>query len=47
MKNLLNINPLNAELNPIYNLLAILGGTSIVVVSRLRLKEAYFFNNIY
>jgi len=28
-------NPLNAELNPIYHLLALLGGATIVVVSRL------------
>ena len=34
----LNINPLNAELNPICHLLALLGGTTIVVVSRLRVK---------
>ena len=32
------INPLNAELNPICHLLALLGGTTIVVVSRLRVK---------
>ena len=31
-------NPLNAELNPICHLLALLGGTTIVVVSRLRVK---------
>jgi len=30
------INPLNAELNPICHLLAVLGGATIVVVSRLR-----------
>ena len=29
-------NPLNAELNPICHLLALLGGATIVVVSRLR-----------
>jgi hypothetical protein len=34
-----NINPLNAELNPICHLLALLGGATIVVVSRLRVKE--------
>jgi len=33
---LYNINPLNAELNPICHLLALLGGATIVVVSRLR-----------
>jgi hypothetical protein len=30
------INPLNAELNPICHLLALLGGATILVVSRLR-----------
>ena len=34
-----DINPLNAELNPICHLLALLGGATIVVVSRLRVKE--------
>jgi hypothetical protein len=33
------INPLNAELNPICRLLALLGGATIVVVSRLRVKN--------
>jgi hypothetical protein len=33
-----HINPLNAELNPICHLLALLGGATIVVVSRLRVK---------
>ena len=32
------INPLNTELNPICHLLALLGGATIVVVSRLRVK---------
>jgi hypothetical protein len=32
------INPLNAELNPICYLLALLGGATIVDVSRLRVK---------
>jgi len=31
-------NPLNSELNPICHLLALLGGATIVVVSRLRVK---------
>jgi hypothetical protein len=31
-------NHLNAELNPICHLLALLGGATIVVVSRLRVK---------
>ena len=34
----LHINPLNAELNPTCHLLALLGGATIVVVSRLRVK---------
>ena len=33
-----DFNPLNAELNPICHLLALLGGATIVVVSRLRVK---------
>ena len=33
------INPLNAELNPICHLLALLVGATIVVVSRLRVKH--------
>jgi len=33
-------NHLNAELNPICHLLALLGGATIVVVSRLRVKIA-------
>ena len=33
------INPLNAELNPICHLLALLGGATIVVVSRLRVNR--------
>jgi len=32
------INPSNSELNPICHLLALLGGATIVVVSRLRVK---------
>jgi len=32
------INPLKAELNPICHLLALLGGATIVVVSKLRVK---------
>ena len=34
-----DFNPLNAELNPICHLLALLGGATIVVVSRLRVKH--------
>ena len=33
-----DINPLNAELNPICHLLALLGGATIVVISRLRVN---------
>jgi len=32
------VNPLNAELNPICQLLVLLGGATIVVVSRLRVN---------
>ena len=35
---IVHLNPLNAELNPICHLLALLGGATIVVVSRLRVK---------
>ena len=34
-----HLNPLNAELNPICHLLALLEGATIVVVSRLRVKH--------
>ena len=37
----LAINPLNAELNPICHLLALLGGATIVVVSRLRVNRHF------
>ena len=37
------INPLNAELNPICHLLALLGDATIVVVSRLRVKQDNLF----
>ena len=42
------VNPLNAELNPIRHLLALLGGATIVVVSRLRVNvlRSYFFKPI-
>ena len=36
---ILLFNPLNAELNPICHLLALLGGATIVVVSRLRVNK--------
>ena len=38
----MHINPLNAELNPICHLLALLGGATIVVVSRLRVNANVF-----
>jgi len=41
------INPLNAELNPICHLIALLGGATIVVVSRLRVKEVIFCVSLY
>ena len=43
----LHINPLNAELNPICHLLALLGGATIVVVSRLRVKTELAFQQFY
>ena len=36
------INPLNAELNPTCHLLALLGGATIVVVSRLRVNLEFY-----
>jgi hypothetical protein len=43
----LNINPLNAELNPICDLLALLGARPILHVSRIRVKhETIRFRNI-
>jgi len=33
------LNPLNAELNPIYHLLALLGAHHILHVSRIRVKD--------
>jgi len=36
----LEINPLNAELNPICHLLALLGAHHILHVSRIRVKNA-------
>ena len=38
MSEVKKLNPLNAELNPICHLLALLGGATIVDVSRLRVK---------
>jgi len=37
------MNPLNAELNPICQLLALLGAHPILHVSRIRVKEFYNF----
>jgi hypothetical protein len=43
-------NPLNANLNPICQMLALLGGATIVVVSRLRVKkgdvEIYIYKSV-
>jgi hypothetical protein len=36
----MNFNPLNAELNPIRHLLALVGARHIVDVSRIRVKKA-------
>jgi hypothetical protein len=36
------VNPLNAELNPICHLLALLAGATIVVISRLRVKSEHY-----
>ena len=41
----MRVNPLNAELNPICHLLALLGGATIVVVSRLRVKFTIVINS--
>jgi hypothetical protein len=41
-----NLNPLNAELNPICHLLALLGGATIVDVSRLRIKEIGYLKEV-
>jgi hypothetical protein len=40
----LAINPLNAELNPICHLLALLGAHHIVHVSRIRVKVFFLFS---
>ena len=41
--NITVINPLNAELNPICHLLALLGVATTVVVSRLRVKSQWVY----
>jgi hypothetical protein len=45
--NLTSINPLNPELNPICHLLALLGGATIVVVSRLRVNVGPMVRTLY
>jgi hypothetical protein len=40
------INPLNAKLNPIFHLLALLGAHHILHVSRIRVKDE-FHNHMY
>jgi hypothetical protein len=42
-----NLNPLNAELNPICSLLALLGGATIVVVNRLRVNFNHPWHAVY
>jgi hypothetical protein len=45
---LLEVNPLNAELNPICHLLPLLGGATIVVVSRLKVNYVFIsFTNVF
>jgi len=39
----MDLNPLNAELNPICHLLALLGAHHIFHVNRLRVNEAYMY----
>jgi hypothetical protein len=41
-KSRLIFNPLNAELNPICHLLALLGGATIVVISRIRVNRSVY-----
>ena len=40
------LNPLNAELNPIYHLLALLGAHLTLHVSRIRINDLYCSPNI-
>ena len=42
-----SINPLNAELNPICHLLVLLGDATIVVVSRLRVKNSKILSRLH
>ena len=39
----MHINPLNAELNPICHLLALLGAHHILHISRVRVKKSFIF----
>jgi hypothetical protein len=43
----LSINPSNAELNPIYHLLALLGTHPILHVSRIKVKYTHIKYSIY
>ena len=43
---ILSFNPLNAELNPICHLLALLGSATIVVVSRLKVNKNTWTDNV-
>jgi hypothetical protein len=40
------VNPLNAELNPICHLLALLGAHHVLHISRIRVKRENWFLNI-
>jgi len=42
----LDVNPLNAELNPTYHLLALLGAHHIFHVSGLRVKVFHYFSSL-
>jgi hypothetical protein len=41
------LNPLNAELNPICHLLALLGAHHILHVSRIRVKDKYTYIDVH
>jgi len=41
----MNVNPLNAELNPICHLLALLGAHHILYISRIRVKRKFELYN--
>jgi hypothetical protein len=42
----ISINPLNAQLNPVCHLLALLGAHHIFHVSRIRVKDLSFNSNL-